>query len=42
MEVCIENDQFRAVCLDEYDDCVTSDVLTEPECRFFAEETCTI
>ena len=42
IELCVTNESFRAVCLNEYNGCIDLGQLTEPECRAFAQETCTI
>ncbi len=41
IQVCVTNENFRTVCLDEYNDCVGMD--GDPgQCRLAAEETCTL
>jgi hypothetical protein len=41
IELCTTNENFRTVCLDEYNDCVGMD--GDPgQCKVAAEETCTI
>ena len=41
IELCAENPGFKAVCIDEYNDCVTAGG-DEQECLVFATETCTV
>jgi len=42
IEICVNNENFRNVCLDEYNGCLDLGTRTEPQCRAFAEETCTL
>ena len=42
IEVCINKENFREICLDEYSDCLDAGDLTEPQCLAFAQETCTL
>ena len=42
IEACATNSTLKAVCIDEYNDCVSSGVGTKSECAVFAAETCTV
>ena len=42
IEVCVNNKNFMTICLNEYNDCINIGEFTEPQCRTFAQETCTI
>jgi hypothetical protein len=41
-ELCMIDEMLSANCQREYDSCITTGTLSQPECIAFAEETCTI